>query len=201
MDQEVPTPGSQIPELSCILPQVPSVPFQTLGFRIETLYNLIPTKFMGNYHWDLGWFLHCLPRSHHPFSQHGFKKKIWLLLLFGQETWDRNDWCRLGGPSMSSPGITGGACDPSYLRSAFPKKKGLAESHGILSVLSGTVGGFPCATYGNKTEFWINQNRLEFVVQTQATFVKKGNIESLFLFLWLIVAFLDSVSVHFFVDF
>lgn len=31
--------------------------------------------------------------------------------------------------------------------------------------------------------------------------MKKGNIESLFLFLWLIVAFLDSVSVHFFVDF
>lgn len=134
MDQEVPTPGSQIPELSCIVPQVPSVPFQTLGCRTETLYNLIPTKFMGDSHWDLVWFLHCLPRPHHPFSQHGFKRKIWLLLLFRQETWDRNDWCSRGGPFMSSPGITGGACDPFYLRSAFPKGRGLAESDGILSI-------------------------------------------------------------------
>lgn len=79
-DKEVPTPESQIPELSCILLQVSSVPFLTLGFRTEKLYNLIQKKLMGDYQSVRpGVVRPGLTISSH---KHGFKEKIWLLLLF-----------------------------------------------------------------------------------------------------------------------
>lgn len=101
IDKKGPTPEFQIPEWSCILLQVPSVPFQTLAFSTQELKNLRPNKLMGTIKALRPGVVPTTSTHASPSPPTNVGSRRRSDYFFCSETWDRNNWCSLSGPWMS----------------------------------------------------------------------------------------------------